>query len=60
MTIENADPIEYLFIGNESQGWEGAGWYFWDETWCDCYGPYESAKKATEKLHEYMVANEMI
>ena len=28
-------------------------WYFWNETWSDKYGPYESEEEAEEKLKEY-------
>jgi len=51
---------EYLFI-NPSDGsyvpngwgWDGPGWYFWDETQAYCHGPYESAKLAKEGLVKY-------
>ncbi len=28
-------------------------WYFWDETWSNAHGPYESKDEADEKLNEY-------
>jgi len=33
-------------------GWP-KGWYFWDETSCDRYGPYKSREEANEKCREY-------
>jgi len=29
------------------------GWYFWDETWCNRYGPYASRDQAAEELDKY-------
>jgi len=34
-------------------GYNGAGYYFWDETQSYCYGPYESALKCHEMAYEY-------
>jgi hypothetical protein len=28
-------------------------WYFWDETWGDWFGPYDSEVEAREKLSAY-------
>lgn len=28
-------------------------WYFWDETWADTIGPYQSRTEASKKLNEY-------
>ena len=28
-------------------------WYFWDETWVDSYGPYDTEEIAREKLQEF-------
>ena len=33
---------------------ENGQWYFYDETWSDRLGPYESEKKARRKLKEYI------
>ena len=35
------------------QGWNGLGWYFWDETQAYCYGPYPSSVAAQNALEEY-------
>ena len=36
--------------------WEDGQWFFWDETWSQSYGPYETEWKAREALHRYCVA----
>jgi len=62
MTIDNSDPIEYLFYRNNKEvpdGYTVPGWYFWNEIWCDAYGPYESPEKAREQLRLYCIANHM-
>lgn len=28
-------------------------WWFWDETWGDRYGPYETEKQARAELRRY-------
>lgn len=56
MTIHNADPVEYLFYRSQKEGPSGytvPGWYFWDEIWCDVYGPYESVEKTQDALSRY-------
>ena len=35
------------------QGYEGPGWYFWDESWSHCHGPYESQEKAKGEFEIY-------
>lgn len=30
------------------------GWYFWDETWANKIGPYESYEEANAALHAYI------
>lgn len=45
--IHFINTLEAKLIGKES------GWYFWDETWTDRYGPYETAQDAASALHEY-------
>lgn len=48
--------IEYMFVKPDGVdcGWNGIGWYFWDETEAWCHGPYESASVAKLKLSEYV------
>lgn len=47
--------IEYLEKGSPNYGWNGPGWYFWDESQAYCHGPYESGEVANNKLKEYCV-----
>lgn len=47
--------IEYLNVGEANWGWNGPGWYFWDESEAYCHGPYESQEAANNKLHEYYI-----
>jgi hypothetical protein len=28
-------------------------WYFWSETWCDAYGPYETEQEARDAIKRY-------
>lgn len=35
-------------------GYEGPGWYFWDETWVKCYGPFNSENEAKVHLEKYI------
>jgi len=30
-------------------------WYFWSETWCDAYGPYESEAEASAGAAKYAI-----
>ena len=50
--------VEYLEKGDFEdaiyRGWNGPGWYFWDEADGQfCYGPYESNAKAELMLEKY-------
>ena len=52
--------IEYIFVNPDTKnfdphacGYEGPGWYFWDETDAFCYGPYVSPDEALQKLRAY-------
>lgn len=50
-------PVEYLekSWGDDAniQGWKGPGWYFWDETWAFCHGPFGSESQASLALQAY-------
>lgn len=35
------------------RGWQGPGWYFWDECGVLCYGPYASRDEAGAAEAEY-------
>jgi hypothetical protein len=32
---------------------ENGKWYFWDETWGNSYGPYNTLEEAQKALKEY-------
>lgn len=49
------DPV---FHESESwvDGWgtrQPAGWYFWDETWSDAIGPFDTEEDCRTDLKEY-------
>ena len=50
--------IEYLtsgyFDNAVERGYNGVGWYFWDEADGQyCYGPYNTKEIAEQKMKEY-------
>jgi hypothetical protein len=45
--IDDFSPID------ETRGFKGKGWYFWDEVDLDCYGPHKSHAEAKVELLEY-------
>ena len=50
--------IEYLtsgyFDNAVERGYNGVGWYFWDEADGQyCYGPYHTKEIAKQKMKEY-------
>ena len=48
------NPVMYMNDEfTTSEGVHRPGWYFWDETWATCYGPYESEQEADEACVEY-------
>lgn len=36
-------------------GYVSPGWYFWDETWSYCYGPFDTEKLARDAYSEYIL-----
>lgn len=42
-------PVDGKAVHQHSDG----SWWFWDETWCDELGPYESEVKAQVAITEY-------
>lgn len=38
----------------ELAGFTTPGWYFWDETDTQCYGPFDTEEKATEEREKYI------
>ena len=54
----NCKHVEFLengdFEDSAYRGWNGPGWYFWDEADGQfCYGPYDSSTKAELMLEKY-------
>jgi hypothetical protein len=50
--------IEYLtsgyFDNAVERGYNGVGWYFWDEADGQyCYGPYDTKEIAEQKMKQY-------
>lgn len=35
-------------------GWQGDGWYFWDETGAYCVGPFDTKDEATKAAKDYL------
>ena len=48
-----ADPVGYYETDPEGKPDHGAGWYFFDEIWCSCYGPYPTEEEARQALENY-------
>lgn len=51
-----ADPIRCYpssTPGLIESGWDGSGWYFWDETWDNLHGPFSTIEDARESLTNY-------
>lgn len=46
--LEMTDALDPVFG-------EGSTWFFWDETWSDCYGPVSSEEQAQVAVHQYGV-----
>jgi len=44
------DPDEYVTKDSE-------GWWFWNETWSEKYGPFVSEKEAERELSLYIYFN---
>lgn len=58
MTKETESPIFYqeeIEINEEyiRYGYNGPGWYFYEETWAYVHGPYKSREEASEACNEY-------
>lgn len=64
--MQNSNPIFHLFVQEQCSecGGNGChvcdyngifpkGWYFWDETWTNRHGPYETKEKAIAGLFSY-------
>ena len=40
-------------IGSDPVHEHNGKWYFWDESWSNRIGPYESEEEAARKLEQY-------
>lgn len=52
------DPV-FQEINDHSDGLNPLGlitgkWYFWDETWADAYGPFDTEAQARTELARYV------
>lgn len=54
MSIINGKPLEKSNTP-EIVHEENGKWYFWDETWADRHGPYNSREEAQRNLNFYCV-----
>lgn len=34
-------------------GYDGPGWYFWEETWCYLHGPFGTIEECRDALNKY-------
>lgn len=50
--------IDQAFEDAIERGYEGPGWYFWDETSVYCYGPFQTEAEASEGELDYARALE--
>lgn len=56
----DAKPISTRWWGGLADDWGSemelmpSGWYFWDEIWTQCYGPFISEKEAKTELAKYL------
>lgn len=54
VSIHYADKPVYEEYGKpRDDGWNGAGWYFWDETQTTRHGPFKDQYECRRKLLEY-------
>lgn len=58
----DTDPVQQLTWSRnisacpedwEGSGWNGDGWYYFDETWAYIHGPYKTEKRARWALNGY-------
>lgn len=45
---------EDLLAGELDAGIIGPGWYFWDETWCNAHGPFDTIEICEEIYKQYI------
>lgn len=50
--IDYHNPIFEVDNENNEEGME-VGWYFWDETWTNIHGPFNTRQKVRNELKKY-------
>lgn len=56
---QSKDPVFFFpdtrfpTVGELSAGITRDGWYFWDESWTNVYGPYETEVQCRQNLIRY-------
>ena len=55
MTYAPLTPPNPIFYDPGDDLEEYAGWYFFEETWCDTYGPYPCLWRAQGELMRYCI-----
>lgn len=48
------DYYDEGWMDAEEAGYEGPGWYFWDETQTTCFGPYPDSDTAYSERDRYI------
>jgi hypothetical protein len=53
--IRDSRAVELLktFPDADVAGWDGPGWYFWDETEAHCHGPFGTKVEAEVAMKKY-------
>jgi len=42
-----------VFLNGRKEEFKGKGWYYWDETWSEAWGPYDTEEEANESCAQY-------
>lgn len=53
LTFCGVELIEQMFQDGDLAGWDGPGWYFWDETEAYCHGPFTTKSEAEAAKTKY-------
>ena len=54
--VEKTPGVEFLCLTDlfaDRIGFDGPGWYHWDESWTHCHGPYRTGAEAARALRRY-------
>lgn len=58
MSVSNVVTLHSFDFSSKQEadlaGWDGSGWYFWDETGAHCHGPFGTKQEAEELLTKYV------